>query len=156
MSEMSQPDLFALLPAAPEELAGKTANEPDIVRWVARNIDNPRVTPADCPDPFAWTLLRQCRDPENKGMVVFFIERLWAKLLPPRSQLEDPDHEKVIDGQPMIDMIDRIREISEEAEATSRGEGVGFPVGAHTSGDAGSIPAPATNHFDDFHPGDDR
>ena len=45
------------LPLAPFELRGKTAEEPVIVRWVARNIDDPSPNPGECPDPFAWMRL---------------------------------------------------------------------------------------------------
>lgn len=48
------------LPVAPAELAYKSATENEVVRWVARNIDNSTPDPSECPDPFAWTLLRQC------------------------------------------------------------------------------------------------
>ncbi len=137
----------ALLELAPAGLAGKTASEPDIVRWVARNIDNPAATAEDAPDPFAWTLLRQCRT--DAGFQLFFVEKLWSKLIPSRAQLGDQDSGGEIDGQPTIELIARIRAIG---QGNDRGEGVGIPAGAHSSGDAGSIPAPATipDEFEEF------
>lgn len=92
------------LALAPPELAGRTADEPAIVRWVARNVDG-EADPATCPDPFAWTLLRECR--ETPGFVADHFLPLWAKLIPPRSQLEQAGP-KVQDGQPVIELIDRI------------------------------------------------
>lgn len=80
----------------PPELAGKTAPEPEVVRWVARNIDNPDPDPRECPDPFAWTLLRQCR--EDPSMRLRFIGDLWARLLPPAGR---PEREA--DGAPVAD-----------------------------------------------------
>jgi|GEM_PF-4029102 len=127
------------LEVAPQALAGKTASEAEIVRWVARNIDNPNASPADCPDPFAWTLLRQCRDQDNPGFVSFFTEKLWAKLLPSRAQLEEQGGTNAIDGKITLDLIERIREVSSEC-----GEGVGVPAESHDLGAAGLIHAPAT------------
>jgi len=132
---------------APADLAGKTASEPEIVRWVARNIDNPVPSPDTCPDPFAWTLLRECRS--NPAFLNFFIEKLWSKLIPSRSQLEAQDDGRVVDGQPVLDMIARIRTISVNCGS---GEGAGIPTEAHDLGRAGSIPAPAPipDEFCDF------
>jgi hypothetical protein len=103
------------LEAAPPELAGRKASEPAIVRWVARNIDDPNPDPAGCPDPFAWTLLRQCR--EVPGFTSFFVEKLWAKLL---RDTEDAGAQKVIDGKPTIDLIEKIQALRGEAELGAR------------------------------------
>ena len=101
------PPTADVLLSSPAALGGRSAPEPDIVRWVARNIDNPKVNPADCPDPFAWTLLRQCKSsPEFQG---FFIEKLWSKLLPSRAQMDNQSEGVELDGQHVIAMIDRIR-----------------------------------------------
>ena len=124
------------LAVAPEELAGRSASEAETVRWVARNIDNADVGVADCPDPFAWTLLRQCRD--NPGFQAFFIEKLWSKLLPNRAQLESEADESELDGQALLDFIGRIEQIGVDC-----GAGDGDPVRTHTPDIAGSIPAPA-------------
>ena len=99
------------LKVAPKELAGKEAAEPEIVRWVARNIDNPSPDPSECPDPFAWTLLRTCR--EDAAQLHFFIEKLWAKLIPSRSQL-DTKNVGEIDGKPTLDLIKRIESIRDK------------------------------------------
>lgn len=93
------------LPAAPPELAYKSATENEIVRWVARNIDNPHPNAGECPDPFAWTLLRQCRD---QGLTAWFIEKLWGKLVSIR-KTEDERDSKILDGQPTVDLIERIQ-----------------------------------------------
>lgn len=87
------------------------------MRWVARNIDVHEPDPYECPDPFAWTMLRQCR--EDPGFVRFFVEKLWAKLIPSRSQL-DQVAPKALDGQAQLELIDRIEQIRDEAIAGKR------------------------------------
>ena len=109
-----------LMEMAPPCLAGHTADEPEIIRWVARNIDNAAVTPEDCPDPFAWTLLRQLR--ANPLLLAFFIEKLWAKLLPSRSAQEKSDEDSVIDGTPTIELIERIIKIRDRAKRDGEAE----------------------------------
>ena len=92
------------LEIAPKGLANRVCPEPDIIRWVARNIDNPKVSPKDCPDPFAWTLLRTCR--EKPEFVGFFVEKLWAKLIRPQQEKDD-DNGK-LDGRVTVEMIEKI------------------------------------------------
>lgn len=102
------------LPLAPAALAGKMANEPEVARWVARNIDNPAANPAECPDPFAWTLLRMCRD--NPAFALMFVKDIWTKLLV--LQAKQPDTSGAdgeIDGTPTLKLIERIREIRDQA-----------------------------------------
>ena len=96
------------LPVAPDALAGRMAGEPEIARWVARNIDNPDARPADCPDPFAWTLLRMCR--ESPAFTLMFVKDIWIKLLISEAKRDDGE----MDGQHVLDLIERIRAISEE------------------------------------------
>lgn len=104
------------LPLAPAALAGKAALEPEVARWVARNIDNPAADPAGCPDPFAWTLLRMCR--ENAGFALMFVKDIWTKLLVSQARQEDaPDLAGQIDGTPTLALIERIREMRARAEA---------------------------------------
>lgn len=135
-------DRLPKLPVAPRELAGKTKPEPEVIRWVARAIDDPTVTAKDCPDPFAWTLLRMCR--EDPSFVVFFLEKLWAKLLPSRAQVDSgPGVE--LDGQPTIDLIDRILRMKEDAEGGRRFRPAKAPP---------PIPrGAALGAFDEFEPG---
>lgn len=96
----------AILPHAPASIAGREADELTIVRWVARNIDVPSPDPSSCPDPFAWSLLRECR--ETPGFVSDHFLPLWAKLIPPRSQLADTKPKGAVDGQAQLDLIGRI------------------------------------------------
>lgn len=104
------------LPFCPDGLVGRTADEPAIVRWVARNIDVPEPDPKTCPDPFAWTLLRSCRLSGN--FTAFFVEKLWAKLIPPRSQLEAAGP-KAQEGKAVIELVDRILAHSQAATEAS-------------------------------------
>ena len=136
MATKPKPTLGELEPA-PKALAGKKAGEPAIVRWVARNIDDPAPAPRDCPDPFAWTLLRACRD--NPAFLVFFVEKLWAKLIPTRSQL-DGGPTKGVDGKPTLELIDRILSMKAEAE--------GVP--------AAPAPTPIVDAFDAYDPKEDE
>lgn len=102
------------LPQLPASVAGLAAAEPEIVRWVARQIDNPNPSPTECPDPFAWTLLRLCRaDPE---FVVWFVDKLWSKLIPSRSQLEQGGPAS-FDGKPTRELIAKIQAMKEKAES---------------------------------------
>ena len=141
------PEQSGQLKFAPAVLAGKTAPEPEIVRWVARNIDAPDASSENCPDPFAWTLLRECR--ENPQFRFFFIEKLWAKLLPSRAQQEDGPG-KAADGQPTMDLIDRILALRDKAHRGDRATAARRP---HTPKPAGSTPASAnSNAFNDFDP----
>jgi hypothetical protein len=106
------------LPLAPAALAGKAATEPEIARWVSRNIDNPNPDPAECPDSFAWTLLRMCR--ENPAFAMMFVKDIWTKLLVSQAKQEDtgrPTGE--IDGTPTLKLIERIRAIREKASSAS-------------------------------------
>lgn len=102
------------LPLSPPELEGKSGSEPEIIRWVARHVDHPSPSPADCPDPFAWTLLRECRG--SRAFLVAFIEKQWAKLIPSRAQL-DSDQGVDFDGKVTINMIDKILAMKERAES---------------------------------------
>ena len=125
------------LEAMPVALAGKAAPEAEVVRWVARNIDNPEASAKDCPDPFAWTLLRQCRD--NPVFVAFFIEKLWCKLIPSRGQQEGESGGAELDGKPTLELIERLQTIRCGVEESGR------PRLVHCQKIAGSNPAAATN-----------
>jgi len=110
----SAPKISKKLKVAPHGLRGRSSCEPDIVRWVARHIDHPNPDPCDCPDPFAWTLLRECRS--NPAFVAFFIEKLWSKLIPSRSQLDTGVKSNKIDGHRVLEIISRIEKISEDCK----------------------------------------
>jgi len=95
-----------VLAIAPACLAGKSATEIDSIRWVSRNIDNPMVNARDCPDPWAWTLLRQCRLDDK--FLFFFTEKLWSKLIPSRATLEEDAAEIKQDGLATVDICEEI------------------------------------------------
>ena len=101
------------LRVGPREIRGRVTDEATIVRWVAENIDNGEVDPKTCPAPFAWTLLRQCRDVE--GFLDETFMPLWIKLIPPRSQLES-GAPKEQDGKSVIELMDRILAASRAAK----------------------------------------
>lgn len=130
------------LEMCPASLAGREAPEPEVVRWVVRNIDNAAASPKDCPDPFAWTLLRMCR--KSDAFMFAFIKDIWGKVLASQVRVTDDGEDKKLDGRPTIELIQRIRRIRDDS-----GRGVaqlGEPL-IHNQEVAGSSPAPATNHF---------
>ncbi|WP_309382003.1 hypothetical protein [Cerasicoccus frondis] len=94
-------------------LSGRTASEPEIIRWVANNIDNPLACPENCPSPFAWTLLKDCR--VSMETRFFFMEKLWAKLIPARSTFNEDDDKREEDGAEIVGVIDRIRAARDSA-----------------------------------------
>ena len=107
-------DDYEPLAFAPPELEGRQAGEAEIVRWVSNNVDVQRPDPSTCPAPFAWTLLRQCR--QAPGFMSEFLA-VWVKLIPPRSQLEK-EAPKSQDGKAVIELIDRILAHSQAAQGT--------------------------------------
>jgi len=104
------------LPSAPKALADKTASEVEIIRWVAQNIDNPKVTVKSCPAPFAWTLLRQCRG--NDAFISWFTDKLWSKLIPTRAQFGDEEGVLSLDGTQTLEVLDKLSAISKAAKAS--------------------------------------
>ena len=115
LPDLETNDEFPVLEPAPRGLAGKTAPEATVIRWVANNIDNPDVQPEDCPAPVGWTLLRECR--QSPAFRMDFLQSTWVKLLPSRAQLEKDDAKpNELDGQKQMDLIDQIREARRKAE----------------------------------------
>ncbi len=100
------------LAVAPDGLSSRSASELEIARWVSRNIDNPSADPSDCPDPFAWTLLRMCRS--DPGMSTMFVKDIWTKLLTQSAKRVEEDRVE-IDGSPTIELISRIQAASDVA-----------------------------------------
>lgn len=98
---------------APLGLAGKFTAEPEVIRWVARHIDHPAPSPKECPDPFAWTLLRLCR--KSDDFQRYFTEKLWGKLIPTRSQLDTTGAGQV-DGKVPMDLIEELLAWKAEVE----------------------------------------
>ena len=101
------------LQRAPASLAGRVASELETVRWVASQIDVAKPNPEECPAPFAWTLLCQCR--EDSEFTKWFVEKLWSKLIPSRTQLETTAP-KDLDGKVQIELIERIQAMSNKAK----------------------------------------
>lgn len=103
------------LPVAPPGLAGRQTVEPEVARWVARNIDNADASPEDCPDPFAWTLLRMCR--ANSAFSLMFVKDIWTKLLATEAKRQDRSRtDGDYDGKPTVELIDQLLKFGEEAE----------------------------------------
>jgi hypothetical protein len=116
---------------------GKEASTSECIRWVARFVDVMGVTPEHCPDPQAWNVLKLCR--EFPAFKCKFFDTIWTKTIEKVSA--DNDSPKVMDGQPVVDHIERIQGLSlrilrGSSEVEHR---------IHNPGVAGSSPAPATN-----------
>lgn len=84
-----------------------------MVRWVAENIDNGEVDPKTCPAPFAWTMLRLCRESDEYLEKTFM--PMWRQLIPPKSQIEN-EAPKEQDGRSLIELSEQILAISREAQ----------------------------------------
>jgi hypothetical protein len=98
------------LPPMPPAVARRTASEPDVVRWVARNLDATVPDAATCPDGAAWMLLRQCRS--DPSMRQRFIGDLWPKLLPSGGRPEPESEDARGDTPPTPKLLARIRAIA--------------------------------------------
>ena len=91
----------------------KEANEIEVIRWVARNMDIRDVKPADCPDAAAWRLLKKCR--ESRLFEQLFWQSMWTKVVPSRTQLEKESGPSEMDGTQEIATIDKIRVAAQKA-----------------------------------------
>jgi hypothetical protein len=97
----------------------KSAKEVDIIRWVAENISRSKVDVEECPSCFAWTLLCECRS--NDSFRYEFITKMWMKLLPTKTQLDESESERLsYDGKITSDLIDRMILIRDKAEEELR------------------------------------
>lgn len=116
---------------------GKKASTLEVIQWVADNLELVDVTPAMCPRSSAWTVLKMCRDyPSFKvEFVKTYLTKTVEKITP------DDGKKTELDGQPTIDMIDRIMEAG---RAALRGSSE-VEHRIHNPAVAGSSPAPATN-----------
>lgn len=138
------------LTVAPAVLAGKTATETEVARWVARNIDNPAASPKDCPDSFAWTLLRMCR--EDPAFALMFVKDIWTKLLASQARQGEEATGGKIDGTPTLELIQRIRLVRDGGNS---GVAQLEACRTHTPKVDGSSPSPASSDsFDQFKGGE--
>jgi hypothetical protein len=102
------------LAVAPKDLAGKAATEPEIARWVFRNVDNPSPSAKECPDPFAWTLLRMCR--QSESFLLILVKDVWTKLLSAEARrAEAAGGGEAVDGKVTLELIEKIKGMSEKA-----------------------------------------
>ena len=109
------PDELPELPAVTRtQFRRKEANEIEVIRWVARNMDIRDVKPADCPDAAAWRLLKKCR--ESKLFEQLFWQSMWTKVVPSRTQLEKEAGPSEMDGTQEIATIDKIRVAAQKAK----------------------------------------
>lgn len=103
-----------LPPVSRKMFHGKEANEIEVIRWVARNMDIRDVSPEDCPDAAAWRLLKRCRD--SKLFEQLFWQSMWTKVVPSRAQIEKEAGPSEMDGTQEIAMIDKIRVAAQKAK----------------------------------------
>jgi len=120
MKEDDNPELLSSV-SAMISLGKRKASEVDVIRWVAQNIDNPIACAEDCPAPFAWTLLRQCRG--DGGFITWFTEKLWSKLIPNKVDMGDDDGGGADDGAKTLEVLDKLSVIARAAyKVTEEGE----------------------------------
>jgi hypothetical protein len=95
------------------DLPDSPCSEVESIRWVADNISRVDVSPHECPSAVAWTLLQACRD--NVAFRIEFLTKMWPKLLPNRTHMDDPKDKSEVDGRPTLELIDRIQGIRDKA-----------------------------------------
>jgi hypothetical protein len=98
---------------------GREASEVEIIRWVVRNMDVKDVGVKDCPDPAAWTFLKECRASANFRQT--FLAQVWAKILPARVSTNGDEGKNVVDGSDTISMIEKIQALRGGAVGSSQG-----------------------------------
>lgn len=117
----------------PEDVSGREASGAEIVMWVVRNLDVQGVRAEDCPDPAAWTYLKQCRD-----SAIFrqnFMLQVGLKSL---LRIEGEGIGEDVTGARLSETIDKLLSFQ------LRGNSAVEECRAHASVVAGSTPAPAT------------
>ena len=120
----------------------RTCSVRESIEWVAKNLENDSVTPADAPSPVAWGMYRSYSSASRKHE---FWDKVYVKLIPSKAQL-NLDDEDDGDGHSMVFLCDRIRLIAERAR---KGGGEGEDkrerereredVGGEDSGDVRSV-----------------
>ena len=80
-------DYAELPPVQSSDFEGRVANEVDVIRWVAANMEIQDPNPADCPSSSAWGLLAHCRS-SNVARSEFW-KQTYPKLLPSRAKMEE-------------------------------------------------------------------
>ena len=96
------------------DLNERSCGEVEIIRWVAKNIENTLATPVDAPDPAAWGLLRTCQ--EDASFKVDFWKSMYTKIIPSRAQLEKTIDVN-LDGDEALELLGRIAKASAEAKS---------------------------------------
>lgn len=97
---------------------GREASEVEIIRWVVRNMDVKDVGVKDCPDPAAWTFLKECR--ASASFRQTFLAQVWAKILPARVSTNGDEDKNVVDGTDTISMIEKIQALRGGAVGSSQ------------------------------------
>ena len=98
---------------------GREASEVEVIRWVVRNMDVKDVGVKDCPDPAAWTFLKECRSSPSFRQT--FLAQVWAKILPARVSSGNEDDKGAIDGSNTVSMIEKILALRGGAVGSSQG-----------------------------------
>ena len=96
------------------------AGEIENISWVADNMRVVDVSPRGCPSLRAWNLLCECR--ESKLFRHNFWKDHYGKIIPSKSQLDGNKKIDALDGQPTVDLINRIQVASDKAKGIPHGE----------------------------------
>lgn len=90
----------------------KKVSEVEVIRWVAENVQNFKVTEKDAPNITAWTLLSLCRKEES--FLIDFMRNIWTKLLPRGSFVDDEEQSRLsrMRDTRLEDLIEKLEGIS--------------------------------------------
>lgn len=135
----------APIPIEPANLAdfgGREASTAECIRWVARYMDVSDVSPKDCPDPAAWSLLCACR--RSPLVTASFWQNTWPKTIE-KADLSGDRDEGAVDGSKTVGMIEKIMGLALASIEQSRDGEARTSHLTHAQETAGSNPAPATS-----------
>jgi len=120
-------------------LLGRTSKPAELIQWVASNMQgDPDL--ASCPGRDAYALLNACR--RFPSFELDFWKTMYVRLIPSRALVSD-DGDGQMDGQPFINVLEKIAGIYERVSGSGVAQTAARLV--HIQEAAGSIPAPATN-----------
>lgn len=84
------------------------------IQWVAKNLENDGVKVSDAPSPEAWGMLMSYRQSALRKND--FWDKIFAKLIPSKAQLEENDGDDELDDAGLVEVIDRLLAIRDKAK----------------------------------------
>jgi len=104
--------------------------EVENIVWVADNMRVVDLDPHSCPSMRAWNMLCECR--ESAAFRLKFWSDHYSKIIPAKSMLENNKRKTAVDGQSTMDLIDRVRAMSDRIQGNTTEEaenGNGVEIG---------------------------